>query len=61
MGNIEVAAGAQGGDSGAPVFFTGNDGQNYIYGLVWGGGGSTYVLSPWNSITGELGMMTTQP
>jgi hypothetical protein len=48
------SAGAGAGDSGSPVF-TLSGGEATIAGVLWGGGSSGYVYSPWLFVFSELG------
>jgi hypothetical protein len=56
-----VNAGADGGDSGSPVFYYVGDGTVYLHGILWGGGGSGddryFVFSPLEGIEYELGLL----
>lgn len=53
-----VVAYSAGGDSGSPVFrWTGTSNATF-YGLMWGGGGGTFVFSALENIESELGALT---
>jgi len=56
-----VAAGANHGDSGSPVFWTSPTGVNYLMGILWGGAGATesensyeFWFSQWENIKADL-------
>jgi hypothetical protein len=55
-----VAAGANHGDSGSPVFWQSSSGEYWLLGILWGGssptgGNSTqYYFSQWSGIKQEL-------
>jgi hypothetical protein len=49
-----VTANVAGGDSGSPVF----DDSNRLVGILWGGGGSSFVYSPIGQVEKELGALT---
>lgn len=52
-----VVAYSAGGDSGSPVFrWTGTSNATF-YGLMWGGGGGTFVFSALSNIESELGAL----
>ncbi len=54
-----VVANVAGGDSGSPVFSATTTGTTAtLVGILWGGGGGTFVLSAWENIVGELGALT---
>lgn len=56
-----VVANVAGGDSGSPVFSASTTGTTAtLVGILWGGGGGTFVLSAWENITraGEMGPLT---
>jgi hypothetical protein len=54
-----VVAGVGGGDSGSDAFqvISGNDVR--LEGILWGGGGGTFVYSPLQNVIQELGALTT--
>lgn len=54
-----VQAGVNSGDSGSPVFATESGSSNVtLHGILWGGGGGTFVYSPLANIEHELGALT---
>jgi hypothetical protein len=53
-----VAAGAQKGDSGSPVFWNQGD-EATLLGILWGGNQGSYVYSPWLYVHAELGGLIT--
>jgi hypothetical protein len=58
----DVEAGANLGDSGAPVF-SGNESSTTVilYGLLWGGTSTTFTYSPISSVNYELGVDAINP
>jgi hypothetical protein len=69
MCNGVVAAGANYGDSGSPVFWKDAQGKYHLIGILWGGpdaisGGqnsSEFWFSRWDGIQNELGLLQVQP
>ncbi len=56
-----VVAAVAGGDSGSPTFHAGTATtatNATLVGILWGGGGNTFVLSRFTDIVAELGAMT---
>ena len=54
-----VAAGVAGGDSGSDVFFVLSGTNVRLEGVLWGGGGGSFVFSPLKNVIQELGPLTT--
>jgi hypothetical protein len=56
---VRVSANVDSGDSGSPVFrFPGTTDDVTLYGILWGGGSSSFVFSPITNVRHELGGMT---
>ena len=53
-----VDAGVGSGDSGSPVFAITSGDAVQLVGILWGGSGSSFVMSPLASIQRELGSVT---
>lgn len=58
LSQVIVAANVAGGDSGSPVFGDISGSNVTLYGILWGGGSSTFVYSPFVNIEHELGPLT---
>jgi hypothetical protein len=54
-----VTAGVAGGDSGSDVFQVTSGTSVKLAGILWGGGGSSFVFSPFGNVVRELGALTT--
>jgi hypothetical protein len=55
---VRVEAGVGSGDSGSPVFGNISGSNVTLYGILWGGGSSTFVYSPLVNVEHELGTLT---
>ena len=55
-----VSSGAQGGDSGSPVFQQ-HGAEATLAGILWGGTSNTFVYSPWIWVQSELGVNVVIP
>ncbi len=53
-----VTAGVGSGDSGSPIFLIGGGSSVTLIGILWGGGGGSFVGSPFSQIQQELGALT---
>ncbi len=54
-----VTAGVAGGDSGSDVFTIVSGTKVRLEGILWGGGGGSFVFSPLQNVIAELGPLTT--